>query len=146
MMLLALQMDQELAVRMLFKCKSALNYATHAAAQQVDEEKLSRGIHDIDPLKARQEALFYLRENLRLDEQNEPLPGSVLGSKVEVLAFDVISGDADFPFVYVNEEHDFSTVFARPGVVMIIRVEYPRVFRMMGPVTWEIKSASELVY
>ncbi|MGN7384522.1 hypothetical protein ACTHRH_21705 [Paenibacillus sp. SAFN-117] len=142
----ALQTDEELAMHTLFNAKHALNYATHAAAQQVNNAKLAQGIISIDPVRARETADRYLQANLRLDSANRPLPGTFLRQPVELLAFEVINEDKTFPYLYSNPLYDYSVLFHRPGVVMIIRLEFPRTFQVLGPITWEIKSSSELTF
>ncbi|GIP35441.1 hypothetical protein [Paenibacillus sp. J2TS4] len=142
----ALQTDEELAMHTVFNAKHALNYSTHAAAQQVDADKLAQGVVAIDPARAKETADRYLQTNLRLDSANIPLPGTFLRSPVNVLVFDVINEDKTFPYVYSNPTYDYSVRFDRPGVVMIIQLEFPRSFQVLGPVTWQIKSSSELVF
>jgi hypothetical protein len=145
MMLHAFQMDQELALRTLFWAKHSLNRAAHAAAQQLDPDSLSRGVIDLDEAAAELAALQYLQANLQLDEHLMPLPDSFLQARVEVLAFEVIRASESFPYEYTNERLAFKVTLRRPGVVMAIRVEYPRLFSLLGPVSWELKGAAELV-
>jgi hypothetical protein len=146
MMMFALQTDEELAMHTLFHAKHALNRATHAAAQQVDLNRLAAGEHAVDPTAARAAAELYLRSNLRLDANNEPLPEAFLRAKVDVLVFEVINGGTMFPHTYTNETYQYEVTVSAPAVVMIIRVDYPRTYNVLGPITWEIKSASEMVY
>lgn len=145
MSLHALQADEELSMHRLFDMKHALNRATHAAAQQTDPLLLSEGIADLDPERSRTAALLYLKENLRLDEALSPLPGTFLQSPIEILALDVIGADQSFPYLYQKPLYDYTVTLERPGVVLIVRVEYPRMYRMLDPVAWVVKSASELV-
>jgi len=146
MTLTALQFDEEAAMQALFQAKHSVNYAVHAASQQVDGEKLARGIYSIDTPRARQTAEAYLQANLRLDSDNRPLPGSFLKTRVEILDFQVINENHTFPYTYKNPACDYEVTLQRPGVVMIIQVEYPRTYRILGPVLWKVKGASELVY
>jgi hypothetical protein len=145
-LLFALQSDEEMAMQVLFQSKHALNRATHAAAQSLDERKLAAGIYSIDPVEAKRTAELYLRENLGLDAHGFPLPGSPLQKPVDMLEFAVIDEHRSFPYVYRNETYDFEVVFRRPGVVMIIGVAYPRIYNVLQPIYWHIKSASELVF
>jgi hypothetical protein len=145
MSLLALQADEELSMNSFFDAKHALNRATHAAAQSVDIKKLSEGIVDLDGELASRNALWYLRENLRLDENLSPLPGSFLQAPVTVVAFDVIGAEHTFPYVYEQPAYEYSVTLNRPGVVLIVRLEYPRMYNVLDPVTWVIKSSSEMV-
>lgn len=146
MVLHALQADEEIAMRALFQGKHAVNRAAHAAAQQVDLDQLKTGIVAIDSTAAKAAAALYLQRNLRLDAANEPLPGSFWRSRVEVVALEVINADQSFPYTYVHAGHDYEVTLQRPGVVMIIRLVYPRTYNVLGPIIWEIKGAAELVY
>lgn len=143
--LLALQADEELSMNSFFDVKHALNRATHAAAQQTDALKLAQGIADLDEDQARITALSYLRDNLRLDDNLAPLPGSFLQAPVEIVALEVIGADESFPYLYEQPLYDYSVTLTRPGVIMLIRLQYPRMYSVMDPVVWVIKSASELV-
>ncbi|MDF2661858.1 MAG: hypothetical protein K0Q94_4649 [Paenibacillus sp.] len=128
MLLHALQADEEIALQALFQGKRSVNRAAHAAAQQIDMQK------------------HYLQSNLRLDASNEPLPGTFWRSRAEVLVFEVINEDRTFPYMYANSAYDYSVTLQKPGVIMIVRLEYPRTYTVLGPVTWEIKGAAELIY
>jgi hypothetical protein len=142
----AYQIDQELAMRTLFQSKHGINRAVHAAAQQMNEELLANGTYAIEPNLAKETALEYLRHNLYLDDHNRPLPESFLKAEVEILVLEIINNDRDFPFDYTHEAYDYSVTLERPGVIMIAAVEYPRMFKMIQPIHWKIKGASELVY
>jgi len=146
MMLQALQTDEELAVRTLFLGKRGLNAAVHAAAQQVDAAKLAQGVHAIDVEKARSEALRYLQANLRLDADNVPLPDTFLRSRIVVKVFEVINENNVFPYTYRNDDYDYSVTLLRPGVIMFIELDYPRIYSVVSPITWTIKSAAEMVH
>ncbi|MFC3769557.1 hypothetical protein [Paenibacillus sp. GCM10012303] len=146
MLLHALQADEEIALQALFQGKRSVNRAAHAAAQQIDMQKLKEGIVSIDPAGAEQLAYDYLQSNLRLDASNEPLPGTFWRSRAEVLVFEVINEDRTFPYMYANSAYDYSVTLQKPGVIMIVRLEYPRTYTVLGPVTWEIKGAAELIY
>jgi len=145
MRLMALQLDEERAMHLVFELKHAVNRAVHAAAQQTDPHLLSMGIRAID--EARAEAVFheYLQANLHLDGTGRPAPGSPLREPVDVVAFDVINADRSFPCRYRNEEHQLDVTFYGPGVVAVIRAEYPRTYRFIGPVRWTVKGAAELL-
>lgn len=146
MMLAALQFDEELAMQVMFRAKYSVNYAVHAAAQQVDELRLAEGVYTIDPASARQVAQAYLQENLQLDSHNEPLSSSILSSPVEILVFEVIGAEVSFPYTYVHEVSGFHVTLGRPGVVMIAQVQHPRTFSVLGPIQWEIRGSAELLY
>ncbi|XEC94133.1 hypothetical protein AB6A23_22895 [Paenibacillus tarimensis] len=144
MLLQALQLDEEMAIQTLFQGKYAVNRAAHAAAQQVDADALSLGALRIDEAEAAAEASRYLSYNLRLDERGEPLPESLLRERAEVLVFDVINGDRAFPYLYRSEEYNMEATLQGPGVVMIVRLYYPRAFTVLAPIQWDIKGVAEL--
>lgn len=146
MVLFGLQADEELAMHTLFEAKHGLNRAAHAAALQVDEDKLTKGIPSIDPDAAWTAASRYLQENLHLNSANEPLPGTFLREQVEVSVFEVINENHVFPYVYESPGFGYTVTLNRPGVVIIAKVHFPRTYSVLGPITWEIKSSSELVY
>jgi hypothetical protein len=144
--LYALQTDEELAMHTLFQGKHGLNDAVHAAAQQSDQVKLAAGIHAIDETQAQSAALQYLRANLHLNGSNDPLPDTFLRSHVNVLVFQVINEQESFPFTYTNPLYGYSVTLKRPGVVMFIRLEYPRTYSVLQPIAWTIKASAEMVY
>lgn len=146
MALFGLQTDEELAMHTLFEAKHGLNRAAHAAALQVDEDKLAQGTLSINPDAAWTAALRYMQENLHLNGANEPLPGTFLKQPVEVAVFEVINENNSFPYVYENPGFGYTVTLNRPGVVIIAKVHFPRTYGVLGPITWEIKSSSELVY
>ncbi|HEY8528497.1 MAG TPA: hypothetical protein VIL22_02305 [Paenibacillaceae bacterium] len=145
-MLHALQWEEERAMGLLYEVKRAVNRAAHAAAQQADRDKLEIGIPSIDPGLARAAAHLYLQANLRLDRDFRPLPGSPLRQPPAVLVFEVINEEHEFPYTYYNPEYNYRVTLKRPGVVMVVRAEYPRVFNVMDPVVWHIKGAAEQVH
>jgi hypothetical protein len=145
-MLHALQMDEELAMGTVHEGKRAVDRAAHAAAQQVDRNKLEVGVLSIKPELAEQSALEYLRENLSLDAGLNPLPGSFLRDPVEVRVFKVVNEEAAFPFTYRNTLYDYGVTLDRPGIIMIVHIKYPRLFGVLALVEWDLKGSAELVY
>jgi len=146
MLLHALQTDEEVAMQTLFRAKHGVNYAAHAAAQQLDSERLANGVVALDPIRAENTAMQYLQRNLRLGTDNRPLPGTFLQARVDVVAFRVVNADEIFPYTYIHPPTGYSVVLNRPGVILIIRLEYPRTFTVMGPIVWDVKSAAEVVF
>ncbi|MEI7026964.1 hypothetical protein [Paenibacillus sp. y28] len=144
MLMQALQTDEELAMHTLFQGKHAVNRAAHAAAQQLDSEELARGRFRIDPMLAGDAAGRYLQANLLLDDSYQPVADSFLKSRVDVLAFEIINSGESFPYTYTNSAYGYEVTLQRPGVVMIIRMEYPRMFGILGPVVWDVKGTGEL--
>jgi hypothetical protein len=137
--------EEELAMKTLSQSKRAINRAAHAAAQQLDKEALGNGELRIDPQTAAETAMNYLGGNLLVDGEGVPLNTSILREPIEVLVFDIVNGDQTFPYVYRNDEHQFEAVLRKPGVVLIVKVVYPRAFRVLEPIEWEIRGAAELV-
>jgi len=133
-MLVALQVDEEMSIRTLFEAKRAVNRAAHAAAQQVDEDALAAGVVHIDKAAAASAALRYLQTNLRLDSSLAPLPGSMLRDPVKIAELRVVNGNEHFPYTYRNEVYDYEVTLRRPGVILIVRVRYPRGFSVMDPI------------
>ncbi|PLT44894.1 hypothetical protein B8V81_3325 [Paenibacillus pasadenensis] len=141
----AAQADEERAVRMLFEAKHAVNRAAHAAAQQLDEEELAEGRFDIDKARAEAAAAIYLQENLFLDGEGRPAAGSRLKAAVVVEAWEVIGREHSFPYVYRDSRFDYEVTLDRPGVVLIVRIEHPRLFSVMEPIIWHVKGTAQLV-
>lgn len=133
MMLFAAQLDQELAMHSLFQTKHALNRAAHAAAQQMDVEKLALGVKSIDDSKAETTALTYLQQNLALD-----------ASLIEMTRFEVINELSDFPLNIIFANHEEVHVVKRPAVVIQLQASYPRSFSLLPPIEWEIRAIAEL--
>jgi len=145
-MLHALQIDEEVAMRTVHEAKRAVDRASHAAAQQLDREKLEMGVVSIDSTAAREQAIAYLRSNLHLDAELVPLPDAFLRDRVEVLVFEIVNEQASFPYTYRNPRYDYEIALDRPGAVLIARVKYPRFFGMLAPVEWTVKGTAELVF
>lgn len=143
--LFALQADEELAMQQYFDLKHGVNRAAHAGAQAVDKALLAEGRVDLDQELAKETALLYLRENLRLDERLMPLPDTFLQGQVSVLALEVIGAGQTFPYRYELPAYEYAVTLNRPGVVMIIEVRYPRMYNVLKPVYWTVKSSAELV-
>lgn len=145
MMLLALQLDREAAIRTLFETKRAVNRAAHAAAQQLDKDALASGVIRIDEAAAEAAALAYLQANMRLDSSLSPLPKSMLRDPVRIAVLRVVNEDAVFPYTYRNEAYQYEVTLRRPGVILIVWVRYPGMFNVLGPVEWYVKGTAELV-
>jgi hypothetical protein len=145
-MLHALQMDEELAMGTVHEGKRAVDRAAHAAAQQLDREKLELGMLSIKPELAEQAALVYLRENLSLDAGLNPEPDSLLQDPLEIRVFKVFNEEVDYPFTYRNSLYDFEITLDRPSVILIVHMKYPRLFGVLAPVEWDLKGSAELVY
>lgn len=145
-MLHALQLDEELAMGTVHEAKRAVDRAAHAAAQQLDRDKLEIGLISIDEEKAEAALIQYLRENLTLDVELNPVPGSFLRDPVEVRVFEVINEEVTYPYIYRNDLYSYEITLDRPGVVLIIHVVYPRLFGVIGPIEWDLKGTAQLVF
>jgi hypothetical protein len=145
-MLHALQMDEEVAMNTVHEAKRAVNRAAHAAAQQVDRDKLEMGALSLDAEAAEAAALAYLRENLRLDAGLNPVPGTFLRDPVTIQEFEVVGEGAGFPYRYENPQYGYAVTLDRPGVVLIVHVKFPRMFGVLAPVEWDLKGSAEMVY
>ena len=140
----ALQADEERSIRTLFESKHAVNRAAHAAAQQLDEGELADGNIAIDEGAAFSTAMAYLQQNLKLGGDGEPKPGSRLKEQVLIEDYKVINRDRKFPYTYRNDRYDYEVTLDRPGVVLIVRIVYPRMFTAMDPIVWYVKGTAEL--
>ncbi|WP_239618450.1 hypothetical protein [Cohnella mopanensis] len=145
-MLHALQVDEEIAMGTVHDAKRAVDRAAHAAAQQLDRSKLEMGVVSIQSDLAEGAILAYLQQNLSLDTELHPLPGSFLREAVEVKAFEIINEEEVFPFTYRNPLYSYEVTLDRPGVVLIVHVKYPRLFGVLDPVEWDLKGSAELVF
>ena len=144
LLLHAMQTDEEMAVAALFQGKHAVNRAAHAAAQQVDAAALGDGRLHIDETAARGQAGMYLQRNLQVDADGNPLPGTYWREKVEIVDFKVINDDHSFPYTYRNDQYHYEVTLHHPGVVLIVRIVYPRIFNVIEPIEWTIKGTAEL--
>ncbi|MNQ91445.1 hypothetical protein D3C85_1068270 [compost metagenome] len=91
-------------------------------------------------------ALTYLQANLRLDGDNKPLPDTFLQSTVVVDLFKVVNDGEIFPYTYRDDAHDYTVTLERPGVIMFIRLAFPRTYTVLQPITWTIKASAEMVF
>lgn len=145
-MLHALQMDEEAAMGTLNNVKIAVNSAAHAAAQQLDRDKLELGVLAIDNERAEETAAEYLMDNLLLDSNLQPKANSFLDDQVEVRVFEVLGEEVEYPYAYRNARYDYEVTLERPGVVLIVHVKYPKLFGVLAPIEWDVRSTAELVY
>jgi hypothetical protein len=145
-MLHALQVDEELAMGTVHEAKRAVDRAAHAAAQQLDRDKLELGILSIEAELAEQATITYLQENLSLDSELNPVPGSFLRDQVIVRVFEVVNEEKAYPYTYHNALYNYEVTLDRPGIILIVHVIYPRLFGVLAPVEWDLKGSAELVY
>ncbi|WP_217595378.1 hypothetical protein [Cohnella sp. GbtcB17] len=142
----AVQLEEETALGTLHEGKRAVDRAAHAAAQQMDELKLEAGTVSIDPARAEAAARAYLAANLRTAADLSPIEGAWLEKAPEIVEFAVINEQHAFPYTYINTVYDYEVTLRKPGVVMIVRLECPRVFGLIDPIEWDLKGAAELVF
>lgn len=140
----ALQIDHQLSIHNFFASKYSLNRAVHAAAQQIDLEQLSKGIYSIDQKKSYEVAMVYLQENLQLNEKLESKPGSFLLTNIQVELFQVVNQQVTFPYTFHSPEHSYQITLQRPGVIMIVNIEYPQKYRVLSPISWKMKAVAEI--
>ncbi|SMB95754.1 hypothetical protein SAMN00808754_1312 [Thermanaeromonas toyohensis ToBE] len=116
--LTALVLDIGYLFAVKINARHALNLALKAAAAQVDMAALSNAENPrVVILTQEAGEVFYscLRENLRLDAWNNPLPGSIADGPVRVEYFRVVN---EVPFSY--QYGDFRETIVRPSVTAII--------------------------
>jgi hypothetical protein len=106
--------------------KDADNFATHDAAQEIDDLEKSKGRLIIDPVAAANTFKETLRLNLGLDEALQPLPGSRLSSGVKIVDFKILDESTiTFPYLYDDTVHKVSKWLYGPAVVAIIQTDHP---------------------
>ncbi|MEO3944985.1 hypothetical protein [Gorillibacterium sp. CAU 1737] len=76
------------------KAKPILDLATRAASLDIDEEQLAEGKLLWNEAAGRATFYEYLHRNLYLDGEGDPLPGSFLSAKPNVLALEFVSAPA----------------------------------------------------
>ncbi len=141
----AQQLDQELAMKVYYKGKYAVNRATHAAAQQLDKHRLAEGQLFIDEERAIIMAKQYLYQNLLLDENGVPTPQSFLQSPLHIVLFEIINADQQFPYLYDNSQYGIRLQLEQPAVIIVVALKYPSIFLHNDPVEWYVAGSSQLV-
>lgn len=128
-----------------YKVKQAVNRGAHAAALQIDSKALADGVFQIDPIAAKQQAMEIIFQNLLLDEHGTPTEQSFIVEPVRIIHFEVLDATLNYPYHYELESYNFSTVFYRPAVVIVLHFSYPRIFSINNPVEWNIVGSAQLV-
>ncbi|WP_052098239.1 hypothetical protein [Paenibacillus stellifer] len=107
--------------------KSANNMAVHDAAQQLDEAALAEGQLVIDRHEAEASFRETLKANLGLDDSLNPLAGSRLRSKVEIVDFEIIdeASGRSFPFLYEDSRFGITKYLQGPSVIAVIKTRHP---------------------
>lgn len=95
-----------------------LNLSLRAAAAELDPEELKDNKITIDQSAATNRFYEVLRANLKLDANNNPLPGSLADGPVEVCYFQVVNSDM-LPFSYTFD--NYTETISRPAVTGIIK-------------------------
>lgn len=139
-----IQQDQEYAYHVYFQSKHGLNHAVHAAVQQIDAELLSEGIVDLDAVLAEQELINYLKANLKVDSQFNPISGSFLRNPVAHYRIIYVDHLRSFPYELHTEFGD-TIRFQRPGVYLQCNIKYPRLYGLLPPIQWDIRCAGQVV-
>jgi hypothetical protein len=118
-----------------------LNLSLRAAAAELDPEELKDNRIVIDEAAAMNRFYEVLRANMKLDTNNNPLPGSVADGPVEVCYFQVVNGDK-LPFSYTFD--NYSETISRPAVTGIIR--FPVKISFWGRVVGEESDTDMFVH
>ena len=107
--------------------KDANNFAVHDAAQEIDDDEKSRGMIVFRKSEARSTYEDTLKLNLGLNHLFEPVPGSRLKDRVQILEF-VLFDDSShtFPFLYENDTYKITQLIERPAVLAVIQTDHPR--------------------
>jgi hypothetical protein len=101
--------------------KSKLTLSLRAAAGQYDEDKLRDPVNPravVDEARAAEKFQEYIKKNLQLDDSYNPVEGSFITGRVEVVYFKVVA-DEDLPFSYGY--NGYSETVDKSGVVGVIR-------------------------
>lgn len=96
MMLFALAFDTAFLYARRDTTKQALDYSNMAVYRNLNREKLADGILEIDVISAQDTFREFLANNLRLDGNLNPLPGSLAAGPVQVVDFQVFNPE-DLP-------------------------------------------------
>lgn len=96
MMLFALAFDTAFLYARRDAIKQALDYSNMAVYRNLNREKLVDGILEIDVTSAQDTFREFLANNLRLDGNLNPLPGSLAAGPVQVVDFQVFNPE-DLP-------------------------------------------------
>jgi len=141
----AQQIDQELAMKVYYKGKYAVNRATHAAVQQLDSFRLADGELFIDEDRAFDMAKQYLYANLLFDANGQPTAQSFIQSPIRILLFEVVNADQTFPYQYENPQYGIRLSLHKPAVVLVVALDYSGIFLRNDPVKWNIVGSSQLI-
>ncbi|MEY4479630.1 MAG: hypothetical protein RLZZ267_308 [Bacillota bacterium] len=139
-----IQQDLEHASHVYFRSKHGLNHAVQAAVQQIDTNLLSDGIIDLDAVLAEQVLKNYLMVNLKVDSQLIPTAGSFLRDPIQRYRVIYIDHLRTFPYELNTELGDIIQ-FQRPGVYLECQIQYPRLYGLLPPIKWDIRSAGQVV-
>lgn len=106
----------------------SLQYAAHDAALQIDPIEKSDGYIVFIRDQARNVFEETLQRNLRLKENLEPLPNTLLDDPVEIIFEDYVddSSGITFPYNYVNDQYGIYKTLLGPSVIYEIRVKSPK--------------------
>lgn len=114
------------------RLKNALNYAAHDASLQVNKTELGQGRLVFDTTAAGRVFAQTLQDNLRLDSNMTPLPGTMLRERLTVIYTDFIDDNdgVTFPYFYENDAYGIHRWVNGPAVVFAVEVPRPRVFNV----------------
>jgi hypothetical protein len=81
--------------------KPLVDIATHAAALDIDLNEAAQGLITWDSIKGTASFYSYLRKNLHLDSNNNPVQGSYL-SAAPIVHYLALVTNSSYPFIYVK--------------------------------------------
>lgn len=122
MLFIALAADIAYLMAIKIEGRHSLNLALRAAAQKIDEEAFTDADNPrivIDETAASEAFIRVLKQNLKLDANFNPLPGSPVDDKVEVCYFQIVQ-EENVPYGYSYRGR--SETLQQPGCIGIIRI------------------------
>ena len=117
---LALDVGRFYAVKV--GARHAVNLALRSASAQIDLNLLRDPLNPqvrILPAEAENAFRQYLRENLRLDDNYNPLPGSPVDGQVRVEYFRVVN-DVPFAYQFAYEGGTYQETITAPSVTAVV--------------------------
>jgi hypothetical protein len=135
--LLLLELDYDHATAMFIQAKQAVNRSVQAAAMQIDPESWAAGEPVLEPIRA--ESIFkdYLKDNLKLSTGN-------LKNHIGEIEVTIVDRSHSFPYTFQSKWND-TIVFRSPGLFVSVQLTYPRLYKVLGPITWNIRGAEQIV-
>jgi hypothetical protein len=136
-MLLLLQLDHDYATALFIQAKQAVNRSVQAAAMQVDLESWAAGEPVLEPVQAESTFKDYLKDNLKLATGN-------LKNQIGEIDVTIVDRSHVFPYTFQSKWND-TIVFHSPGLFVSVKLTYPRLYKVLGPITWTIRGAEQII-